>query len=350
MSRRLLTWLTIVAVTIFSYTTAFAGESAKPVRVGMIGLDTSHVVAFTRIMNDPNATGALKDVQVVTAWPGGNPNFPLSRDRVQGFTRQVKDMGVKIVDSIEELLSKVDAILLESVDGSQHLEQVRPVFEAGKPVFIDKPLTASLVDAVAIYELSKKYDVPWFSASSSRFTPGYRELRNDERVGDVLGCDAYSQSRAAPFHPDLFWYGVHGIDVLYEIMGRGCTFVTAIQTRYTESVCGLWSDGRVGRYRSIREHTGRTGLGVIVFGTKGIVYHNRYYDYVPLCAEIASFFKTRKPPVELEETLEVFAFMEAAEESKRRGGVPVSIAEVMEKARRSPTSLGVTPSGLIQGM
>jgi predicted dehydrogenase len=122
-------------------------------------------------MNDPNATGALKDVQVVAAWPGGNPDFPLSRDRGQGFTRQVKDMGVEIVDSIEELLSKVDVVLLESVDGSQHLEQVRPVFEAGKPVFIDKPLTASLVDAVAIYELGKKYDVPWFSASSSRFTP-----------------------------------------------------------------------------------------------------------------------------------------------------------------------------------
>jgi hypothetical protein len=128
MSRRLLFWLTAVAVTIFSYTTAFAGESAKPVRVGMIGLDTSHVVAFTRIMNDPNATGALKDVQVVAAWPGGNSDFPLSRDRVQGFTKQVKDMGVEIVDSIEELLSKVDAILLESVDGSQHLEPLRPEF------------------------------------------------------------------------------------------------------------------------------------------------------------------------------------------------------------------------------
>jgi predicted dehydrogenase len=350
MKARLFTKLIAVVVTLVSYTTAFGGLSTHSIRVGMIGLDTSHVVAFTRIMNDPNAAGALKDVHVVAAWPGGNPDFPLSRDRVQGFTKQVKGMGVEIVDSIEELLSRVDVVLLESVDGSQHLEQVRPVFEAGKPVFIDKPLTASQVDAVAIYELGKKYGVPWFSASSSRFTPGYRELRGDERVGDVLGCDAYSQSRAAPFHPDLFWYGVHGIDVLYTVMGRGCTSVTAIQTPYTESVCGLWSDGRVGRYRSIREHTGRTGLGVIVFGTKSIVYHNRYYDYVPLCAEIALFFKTRKPPVEPEETLEVFTFMEAAEESKRRGGVPVKLAEVMEKARQTPTSLGITPSELKGGL
>ncbi len=348
MKRQFLTVL-IVLVTLFGSTAAFAESPTHPIRVGMIGLDTSHVVAFTRIMNNPEATGALKNVHVAAAWPGGNPDFPLSRDRVKSFTQRVKDMGVEIVDSIEDLLPRVDAVLLESVDGSQHLEQVRPVFEAGKPVFIDKPLTASLVDAVAIYELGKKHNVPWFSASSSRFTPGYRELSDDERIGKVLGCDAYSQSRAAPFHPDLFWYGVHGVDVLYEVMGRGCTSVTAVQTRYTESVCGVWNDGRVGRFRSIREHTGKTGLGVVVFGTKGIVYHNRYYDYAPLCAEIAEFFKTRKPPIAPEETLEVFAFMEAAEESKRRNGVPVNIAEVMAKAKQSPTSLGLTPSELING-
>ena len=132
-------------------------------------------------------------------------------------------------------------------------------------------------------------------------------------------------------------------------MGRGCTSVTAVQTQYTESVCGVWNDGRVGRYRSIREHTGKTGLGVTVFGTKGIVYYNRYYDYVPLCAEIAVFFRTRRPPIEPEETLEVFAFMEAAEESKRRGGVPVSISEVITKAKQSRTSLGITPLQLIKG-
>lgn len=245
MRSRLLVRLIAAAVTLFGSTTAFAESSVHSIRIGMIGLDTSHVVAFTRIMNDPEAIGALKDVHIVAAWPGGSPDFPLIRDRVQGFTKQVKDMGVEVVNSIEALLLKVDA-------------------------------------------------------------------------------------------------------VLYEVMGRGCTSVTAVQTQYTESVCGVWNDGRVGRYRSIREHTGKTGLGVIVFGTKRIVYHNRYYDYEPLCVEIAEFFKTRKPPIEPEETLEVFAFMEAAEESKRRDGVPVSIEEVMLKARLSPTSLGVTPSELIE--
>lgn len=307
-------------------------EPERPIRVGMIGLDTSHVVAFTELMNDPQAAGDLAGAVIVAGFPGGNPAFPLSRNRVEGFTQKLREMNVEIVDSIDALLARCDAIMLESVDGSQHLEQARPVLAAGKPLFIDKPLAASLADAVAIYQLGRKHDTPWFSASSSRFTPGYLELHAGEQVGKVLGCDAYSQSRAAPHHPDLFWYGVHGVDLLYTIMGRGCRSVSAVQTEYTESVRGVWGDGRVGTYRSIREHTGKTGLGVTVFGTEAIVYRNAYYDYKPLLARAARFFKTGKPPVSPEETVEEFAFIEAAEQSKRQGGQPVSIESLLKAA------------------
>jgi predicted dehydrogenase len=242
-------------------------------------------------------------------------------------------MGVEIVDSISALLSKVDVVLLESVDGGQHLRQLVPVFEAGKPVFVDKPLAASLKDCIAIDGLGRRHGVPWFTSSSSRWTAGYRELRVSETVGEVLGCDAYSQSRAAPGHPDLYWYGMHGVDVLYTVMGPGCRSVSAVQTPYTESVRGVWFDGRVGTYRSIREHTGQTGLGVTVFGTRGILYHNAYYDYAALLEAIVRFFRTGVSPVSAREMLEVFAYLEAAEESKRRDGAAVELEEVLDLAR-----------------
>lgn len=313
-----------------------ADKPERPVRVGMIGLDTSHVVAFTKLVNDPDAAGELAQITIAAGFPGGNPEFPLSRDRVNRFTEQLRGMDVEIVASIDELLEKVDAVMLESVDGGQHLEQARLVFAAGKPLFIDKPLAASLEDALAIYELGLETGTPWFSASSSRFTPGYLELRNsNDQVGKVLGCDAYSQSRAAPFHPDLFWYGVHGVDLLYTVMGRGCESVSAVQTDYTESVRGVWSDGRVGTYRSIREHTGKTGLGATVFGTDGIVHHNQYYDYEPLVREVARFFVSKQPPVDPEETLEEFVFMAAAERSKTESGAPVELEHVLKEARQT---------------
>lgn len=338
LTRRALVQAAGAGVVGLTATRALAAEPAeaaspRPIRLGIIGLDTSHVIAFTQLLNDRNAEGELAGARVVAAFPGGNPKFPLSRDRVGPYTRQLKDMGVAIVESIPALLQEVDVVLLESVDGTQHLEQVEPVFGAGKPVFIDKPLAASLADALAIAELGKRHKTPWFSASALRFSPNYLPLRDKEQIGDVIGCDAYSQSRAAPGHPDLFWYGVHGVELLYTIMGPGCISVTRVQTPYTEQVTGQWKGGRVGTYRGIREHTHKVDFGATAFGTKAILKATSYAGYEPLVREIVGFAKTRVPPVAAEETVEIFAFMEAAEESKRCGGAAVTLESVMTKAR-----------------
>lgn len=308
----------------------------QPVKLGMIGLDTSHVTVFAQQFNQAaNQDPRLKGIRITAAFPAGNPDFPLSKGRLARFTEEVRKFDVEIVGSLAELLPLVDGILLESVDGTQHLEQARPVFEAGKPLFIDKPLAASLKDVLAIAELGKKHNVPWFTASSSRFTAGYPELRSNPKVGEILGCDTYSQARAAPGHPDLFWYGMHGVDLLYSLLGTGCKSVTAVQTPYSEQVTGTWADGRVGTYRAIREHTGKTGLGATVFGKEGIVHVNNYYDYKPLVIAIADFFRTGKSPIPVDEMVEVFAYLAAAEDSKRQRGIPVLLSEVVAEARRS---------------
>ncbi len=310
-----------------------AAETQAELRIGMIGLDTSHVSVFTKLLNREHEPGsALAGCRVVAAFPAGNPDFPLSRDRLACFTEEVKNLGVTIVDSLADLLPLVDAVMLESVDGTQHLAQARPVFAAKKPVFIDKPLAASLTDVLAIAELGNRHETPWFTASSSRLTAGYGELKDNPQVGKILGCDAYSQSRAAPGHPDLFWYGLHGVDLLYSLMGTGCQSVTAVQTEYSEQVTGTWHDGRIGTYRAIREHTGHTGLGATVFGTKSITHVNNYYDYVPLLHAIVSFFRTKQSPVPVDEMVEVFTYLAAAEASKRQHGVPVNLDDVRREA------------------
>jgi hypothetical protein len=209
--------------------------------------------------------------------------------------------------------------------------QAEPVLKARKPVFIDKPVAGSLADAVRIYQLAEQYGTPCFSSSSLRFSPSIRALRDDPKVGGVLGCDAYGPCALEEHHPDLFWYGVHGVEALFTVMGTGCVSVSRTQTEGTELVTGVWEDGRVGTFRGIRK--GKSDYGALAFGAKGIVYGAGYGGYEPLLVEIARFFRTGRPPVEAKESLEIFAFMEAADESKRRGGVPVSVNEVMSKAR-----------------
>jgi predicted dehydrogenase len=328
----------LLALAVASSARADSPPTDRPLRAGIIGLDTSHVIAFTKTLNDPKASGELAGVRVVAAFPGGSADFPPSRDRVERFTQQVRDMGVEIVDSIPALLQKVDVVLLESVDGRPHLEQVRPVFAAGKPVFIDKPLAGSLADAIAIEELGRQHKAIWFSTSSLRFYPGIAAMRENEKVGKVTGCDAWGPCEIQPTHPDLYWYGIHGVETLYAIMGPGCQTVSRTHTDHTDEVVGVWKDGRVGTFRGIRP-PGKGEYGATVYGTKGVVAADtKAGGYDPLVREIVKFFKTRRPPVASAETVEVMAFMEAADESKRQGGRPVRIEDVMSKAREQAKS------------
>jgi predicted dehydrogenase len=311
---------------------ARAQDQAPTIRIGIIGLDTSHVVAFTKAFNSPKATGDLAGFKVVAAFPGGSPDIGASKNRIEGYTKQLRDqLGVEIVDSIDALLAKVDVVLLESVDGRPHLEQVIPVLKAGKKVFIDKPVAGSLADALRIYELAKTYKVPVFSSSSLRFGKGVASIRDNPKVGKVLGCFAYSPCELEPHHPDLFWYGVHGVELLYTVMGTGCESVVRTHTKGADVVTGRWADGRIGTYRGVR--AGKAGYGATVFGSAGVVDAGGFGGYEPLVVEIAKFFRTGQPPVRAEETIELFAFMEAADESKRQGGAPVTLASVLAKAR-----------------
>jgi len=307
------------------------GEDKPPLKAGIIGLDTSHVEAFTKVLNNPKAEGVLSRVRVVAAYPGGSSDIPESRDRVEGYTKTLRDkFGVEIVDSIEELLKRVDVVLLESVDGRPHLEQVKPVFRAKKPVFIDKPVAGSLADAVEIYRLAKESGTPCFSSSSLRFNPQIRSARTDPKFGTILGCDAYGPCSLEPHHPDLFWYGIHGVETLFTIMGPGCESVTRVKTDNADFVTGKWKDGRIGTFRGMRK--GKYDYGAMVFGTKTNGPSGRFEGYEPLLIEICKFFESGKPPVTAEETLEIYAFMEAADESERQGSKPVTLASVLDRA------------------
>jgi predicted dehydrogenase len=239
-------------------------------------------------------------------------------------------MGVEIVDSIKTLLDKSDVILLETNDGRPHLEQAREVFKTGKPVFIDKPVSASLSDAVKIFREAEEKKVPVFSSSALRYLKNAQAVRYENKIGKVLGADTYSPASLEPHHPDLFWYGIHGIEILYTVMGTGCETVTRFRTEDTEIVVGRWKDSRLGTFRGTRK--GSHDYGGIAFGTEGNIILGPFEGYGALLVKVAEFFKTGISPVDSRETLEIYGFMEAADESKRRGGRPIPVEEVLRRA------------------
>lgn len=311
---------------------ASADEPAKLIRVGMIGLDTSHCLAFADMLNKEKPEPDFAGFRLVLVYPKGSPDIESSVSRVPEYTEKIKALGVEICDDLDTMISQVDAVLLETNDGRPHLEQVLPVLKAHKPVFIDKPIAGSLTDAIAIFELAKHYQTPVFSSSSLRFSKAVQEIRNGS-IGKITGCDAYSPCSLEATHPDLFWYGIHGCETLFTVMGAGCESVVRTSTKDFDQVTGVWSDGRIGTFRGIR--AGGSGYGGTAFGEKSVASLGKFDGYGPLLVEICKFYRTGEAPVSAEETIDLYAFMEAADESKRQGFVPVKIADVKAKAAKA---------------
>jgi hypothetical protein len=302
---------------------------AADLRLGIIGCDTSHSVAFTEALNDTNAPGHVPGARVVAAFKGGSPDIPSSWSRVDQYSKTLAEKyGVKFYTSIQEMCQNVDGVLLESVDGRPHLEQVKPVLAARKPVFIDKPMAGSLADVSEIFRLAKKAKVPVFSSSALRFATNTLAARKGS-LGRISYVETYGPCEIEPHHPDLFWYGVHGVEALYTVMGTGCKSVQRQTTSDGKiEVVGLWSGNRKGVLREDKDFHG------VARGEKGKATVGAFEGYGPLVVEIVKFFQTRIAPVSPAETLEIFAFMEAADVSKRKRGAPVKISEVLKQAGR----------------
>jgi predicted dehydrogenase len=309
------------------------GALADDLKLGIIGLDTSHVTAFTEILNNPNAQGHVAGGKVVAAFKSSSADIPSSAERVEEYTAKLqKDYGVKLVGSIEELCREVDGVLIESVDGRPHLAQARPVIAAKKRLFIDKPIGGSLRDTLEIFRLAKEAGVPVFTSSAYRYYDSMIELKKID-VGELRSAISYGPAHLEEHHPDLYWYGVHPAEALFTVMGRGCESVVRTHTADTDVVTGIWTGGRIGILHALR--TKPLPHKVTVFGTKSFAEQKSGGDsYAPLVSEIIKFFQTGVVPVSAEETIELFAFMEAADESKRRGGEPVKLSEVLDRAGR----------------
>jgi len=303
------------------------------IRVGVIGLSV-HSAAYTEIINSGSESTEFNGCKVVAIFhPKGNPDVEFSEAQLQNFTDTIKKQGVAFVGSIKELVKKVDAVMLLTNDGRPHLKEIMPVLRAGKAVYVDKPLAANLSDVLRIFKVSGKYKVPTFSCSPLRYVKEAQDIRQGMVVGKVLGANTYGPAPIQKSHADLFWDGIHAVESLYTVMGgTGCQTVSRTFTDDADVVVGHWDGGRVGVFRGVRK--GKSGFGGTAFGDGGIASIGVFSGYRPLVVAIVEFFRTRKSPVTDDETIEIYAFMEAADESKRQGGIPVKVSDVLLRAKR----------------
>lgn len=296
-------------------------------KIGMIGLDTSHAVAFTELLNNEEHPHHIEGGLIVAAYPGGSPDFELSHSRVKGFTEKLRDQfGVRILQSPEEVAESCDAVMIESVDGRVHLEQFKRVAPYGKPVFIDKPFALTSTDARAIAELADVYGVPVMSCSSLRYATSLTIAASNEDKGAILGVDCFGPMMMEETQTGFFWYGIHTVEMLFSVLGTGCIRVQTITTEEHDTIVGVWADGRIGTIRGNR--CGNYSFGAALHREKGTQFIDADTStkpfYASLLENVIKLFTEGVPDVKVSETLRIIRFIEAANES-RTTGLPVDL-------------------------
>jgi predicted dehydrogenase len=294
-------------------------------KIGIIGLDTSHVIVFSDAFNNPATKAPIAGAKVVAAWPGGSHDLESSIGRVPGYTKDLQEkFGVQIMDSIEAVVAASDAILHTSLDGRVHLEQFQRIAAAakGKPVFVDKPFALRAIDARAIFNIAKKFNVPVFTSSSLRFSGAITRVVTPETRPLVKGAQFHGPAAFEPTNPGFFWYGIHPIEMLFTTMGRGCRSVRCVANDNFDLITGVWADGRIGSVHCNR--TGNYEYHGLVHFEKNSVHVNGQTEtkgfFTCLAETILEFFQTGKVPVDPEETIELIRFIETANESRANDG------------------------------
>lgn len=297
-------------------------------RIGIIGLDISHASRFREILNDPSNPHHVPGGRIVKAYPGGTDTFHLSASRVPQFSQEYAENNIELTDSIENM-TDCDAFCILSSVGDQHLEQFKAVAKFGKRVFIDKPLACSYKDALAIARIAREYNTAVTTTSSFRFAHGIDDILQSEDQ-TILNCQVFGKMDMFEDYRDYFWYGVHGCDILYRMMGTGCKAVHAITGEPSDLLVGHWHDGRLGTI--LTKRGGRWGFGCAVLTDSGYRHGQAENDppsYALLIRKLLDFFAGGEAPVDIQESLEIMAFLEAASRSRTEGGKLIEIASVL---------------------
>ena len=304
---------------------------ADVLKVGLIGLDTSHVPSFCKLLNDSTNPHHVPGGKVICGYPGGSPDFEASIGRVEKFTSEIRDQhGVEILDSPEAVAERADLVMITAVDGRAHLGYLEKTFGYGKPTFIDKPFAVKASDAEQMVALARSKGVPLMSCSSLRYANEFQKALADDSKGEITGIDAFGPMALQPTQPGLFWYGCHTVEAVVAALGAGCQRVRAVSNEDNELVTAEWADGRIATIRGSRGT--KQGFGSTIYRREGFQQvDNSRSDVPPYASMLAAILRSLPhgtSDVPNEQMVEITRLIEAANISRDADGQVVELAAV----------------------
>ncbi|MEM1444789.1 MAG: Gfo/Idh/MocA family oxidoreductase [Planctomycetota bacterium] len=303
--------------------------ASDPFRLGIVGLDSSHVPEFTRRIHALRDAGDTR-CTVTQLWTDGDHDMP--PEEVAKWREDTLAMGVKEADSLDALLDGSDGVLVLAVNGAKHEALAAEALKRGLPTYIDKPLANDLEAGRRILAAARQGGARCYSASSLRFATELEQIPRDT-LGNIVAVDATGPGELNEAMPRLLFYGVHTVemvDAIFETCGAGpsVTQVRADQGDDRDVMQLRYADGRYAHLRL--ERKGGYDFAATLHGTEGL--HHFKVDFAPVYGRLVQgmvrFFEGGDAPADLRDIVENLAVIEAAHTSLEQGGAWIDVPKI----------------------
>ena len=274
-------------------------------RIGIVGSDNSHAIAFSQLLNREEGYNGmrLEGARVTHLW-GVEPER----------NEEVAELGEipHITETTEEMMGGVDGIICVLRDGALHKDAVMPFLKAGMPVFVDKPLATTVADVDAMLDTAQRTGVGFSSFSTLRFEHGYQEWIAEarENEGNAITGVSTGPGDLESQYSGIFFYGIHAVELMLERWGYGVEAVTAVPSgRSVQAVC-RYDNGLLVTLNLV--NGGRQGFRLYSFGDSGASEHTvdtrtNYRDGLTIALDVLREGAWPLTPDQLREPVQILA-------------------------------------------
>ena len=312
----------------------------KELRLAMLGMieGNGHPYSWSAIVNGYDPVEMAKNPYPgITKYLGGQPlesvRIPGARvthiwtDDPADAPRVAKASRIEhVVAQPEEVIGHVDAVIVATDDGDDHVRRARPFIEAGLPVFVDKPMATNIADLNQFlrWHLDGKTIL---STSGMRYMPETRQItERREQLGDLRWLTSFTSKT---------WerYGIHALEAIYPVLGPG--FISA-QTNHQAGSDIVHLTHRSGvpvTLAAIHDASGSFGA-VHAYGTKGDLPLKLADTYTAFRAQLVAFIellRTGTRPLPCSQTLELMTIIIAGIRSREQGGAKITLADIFRE-------------------
>jgi predicted dehydrogenase len=277
--------------------------------IGIIGAENSHTVAIAKTINIDKLVSGFSVTHVWGETPGD------AKDA------QERGQIPNIVQDPEDLIGQVDAAIVDHRHPKYHLPAVRPLLEAGIPLFVDKPFCYRLDEGKEFLARARELDVPVCSFSVLPRQASFAQLQKDvQDLGRIISVVSTGPCDIDSEYGGVFFYGIHQVDMVVRLLEQDITHVQLNRGKQNHTATLYSASGAISTMNLVGE--GRVGFHVSVIGEKGRTDRVIGYDentYLTGVLDFCHMFSTGETDETDSSMLTPVAVLEALEKSQASG-------------------------------